>query len=56
MLLHSSVILDPSSDNWTRTIYVNDHRTESPVLPETRSKNSTDVIQLVKFRLIEGWW
>jgi len=23
------VLLDPSSDNWTRTIYVNDHRAES---------------------------
>lgn len=23
------VVLDPSSDNWVRTIYINDHRTES---------------------------
>ena len=38
------VILDPSSDNWTRTIYVNDHRTESTGAAwKQEAKTTTDV-------------
>ena len=45
------VVLDPSSDNWTRTIYINDHRTESTgaawkqEAKTTTNKDTTSQIQ-----------
>ena len=36
-----AVVLDPASDNWVRTIYINDHRTDSTGAKWTQQANTT---------------
>ncbi len=45
------VVLDPASDNWVRTIYINDHRTESTGAKWKQEATVTkDVDKKVEFR------
>ena len=40
------VVLDPASDNWVRTIYINDHRTDSTGAEwKQEAKTTRDVIE-----------
>ena len=57
MLTHSTslyllvVLSDPASDNWVRTIYLNDHRTESTGAKwKQEAKTTRDVDKKVEYR------
>ena len=46
--------MDPASDNWVRTIYINDHRTESTGAKwKQEAKTTVDVDRTKKLKNIE---
>jgi len=64
-----AVILDPPSDNWTRTIYIDDHRTESTgatwaeqanIVSDTTTTDTDVDVSVVEVvpedRSGPGWW
>ena len=45
------IVMDPASDNWVRTIYLNDHRTESTGAKwKQEAKTTRDVDKKVEYR------